>query len=755
MSNKSQEPPSTAMSLGDVYFILFRHKWMILLFSFAGVMGAILLLFVVKPPQYQSEAMLSIRYVVEGKSLNPPGDEQNTRSLDERSDSIINTELATLYSLDLAEKVVQAMTPETILAKAGGGTDTNRAAYLVRSGLTVEQIPDSSVIRISFQNPDPRLVQPALGEIIDAYFTKHAQMHQGMGVSDVFLTNETARLRVELAQTDDQLGNLKRAAGVISVGDTQNEYAEQISKIRQDLFSAEVELSGHQAMLEELTKSSGNEPEATNVDSAAGVPSEQLDSYKKICATLAFLEQKEQDYLTRQGFTVENVLVKQVHEQIGQTEMLKKSMETNYPQLLVLDIPLSSPVSGQQASGSNDLKTESEQVAGLKAKIQALNLQLNQIWTEATNFEKVETTISQLEQKKQVEEANLKYFMGSLEETRTDEALGRDKAANISIIQAPTPPVKGWSKALKKKVAMVAAGGVFGGLALAFLIELLFDRSVKRPADIEAKLRLPLFISIPAMARNSHRDLTTVNNHLRLQDANGDERETSGAIALHEATGVDLQNRHDPLHRFYEGLRDRLIVYFETRNLTHKPMLVAVTSCEKGAGVSSIATGLAASLSETGDGNVLLVNISGEQGAAQQFYKGKPGCSLDEALATNKKQGALVKANLYTTTEQIDGDMLPANLPKKISTLMPKFKASEYDYIIFDMPPVSQTSVTARLAGLMDMVLLVIESEKTNQDVVKRVNRLLLESNGKVSTVLNKTKVYTPAWLHQEFLNDT
>jgi hypothetical protein len=39
--------------------------------------------------------------------------------------------------------------------------------------------------------------------------------------------------------------------------------------------------------------------------------------------------------------------------------------------------------------------------------------------------------------------------------------------------------------------------------------------------------------------------------------------------------------------------------------------------------------------------------------------------------------------------------------------------------------------------------------------VVKRVNRLLLESNGKVSTVLNKTKVYTPAWLHQEFLNDT
>jgi Mrp family chromosome partitioning ATPase len=181
---------------------------------------------------------------------------------------------------------------------------------------------------------------------------------------------------------------------------------------------------------------------------------------------------------------------------------------------------------------------------------------------------------------------------------------------------------------------------------------------------------------------------------------------------------------------------------------------VAVTSCGSGAGVSSIATGLAASLSETGDGNVLLINISGEQGAAQQYYKGKPGCSLDEALEAGKNQSALVKANLYATTEQVGGDLLPANLPKKIATLMPKLKASEYDYIIFDLPPVNQTSMTARLAGLMDMVLLVIESEKTNQDVVKKVNQLLAESEAKVGTVLNKTRNYIPPRLHQEFLDN-
>ena len=57
---------------------------------------------------------------------------------------------------------------------------------MVRSGLTVEQVPESSVIRITFQNPDPTLVQPILSEIIDAYLVKHVQLHQGLGVSDVF-----------------------------------------------------------------------------------------------------------------------------------------------------------------------------------------------------------------------------------------------------------------------------------------------------------------------------------------------------------------------------------------------------------------------------------------------------------------------------------------------------------------------------------------------------------------------------------------
>jgi Mrp family chromosome partitioning ATPase len=248
-------------------------------------------------------------------------------------------------------------------------------------------------------------------------------------------------------------------------------------------------------------------------------------------------------------------------------------------------------------------------------------------------------------------------------------------------------------------------------------------------------------------------------NHQRaaqrqLQVKNGED---DGGVVPAGKTGslsIAPWSANHSLRAFYEALRDRIVVYFEVKNITRNPKLVAVTSANRGAGVTSIAMGLAASLSETGEGNVLLVDMNAEQGAVQQFYKGKPGCPLDDAFVSEKRGGALVQDNLYVVSDSSNTDKLPRIMPRRFSSLLPKFKASDYDYIIFDMPPVSQTSVTPRLAGHMDMVLLVVEAEKTKQEVVRRANALLAESKANVIAVLNKAHKYVPEKLHQEFLSD-
>ena len=194
--------------------------------------------------------------------------------------------------------------------------------------------------------------------------------------------------------------------------------------------------------------------------------------------------------------------------------------------------------------------------------------------------------------------------------------------------------------------------------------------------------------------------------------------------------------------RTWETLRDRLVTHCEVRNLTHKPKLIAVTSCSRGSGVTTIATGLAASLSETGDGNVLLVDMKSGGGAAHPFYRGKPSCGLSDVLENVKPEEALVQEKLYMA--QGNSNALQGILAKRFNRLLPKLQASDYDYIIFDMPAVTQTSITSRLANFMDVVLMVIESERTDQHAAKRACTLVSQGGANVQTVLNKVQEYLP-----------
>ena len=298
--------------------------------------------------------------------------------------------------------------------------------------------------------------------------------------------------------------------------------------------------------------------------------------------------------------------------------------------------------------------------------------------------------------------------------------------------------------------------------ALAFAVEFYLDPCLKRPAEVEAKLGVPLFLSIPLFRQNGHSHslnsgkkvpLLAESNqekppgngepHLAKQESNGVEESLALARESTGESGVARWDSEHPMHPFSDALRDRLISFFEIKNMTHKPKLVALTSCKEGSGVSTVAAGLAASLSETGDGNVLLVDMNQQEGSAQQFYRGNPAC-LDEALQADTRDHALVQDNLYVVAESSTGDNLPRALPRRFKNIVPKLKASDFDYIIFDLPPVNQISMTPRLARFMDVILMVIESETTDKEVLKKGITLLHESQKNIGTVLNKRRSYVP-----------
>jgi uncharacterized protein involved in exopolysaccharide biosynthesis/Mrp family chromosome partitioning ATPase len=728
-------PEHVVMTMGDIYYALFRHKWKIVVCSFAGLAAAAAF-YIVRPPPFQSEARLFIRYVMESQGMGQVGDDNRIKSPDQRGETIINSEIDILTSRDLAEQVAKVIGPEKIVARPDGINDLNMAALLIQRDLLVEVARNSSVIRIAFSHPNPEIVQPVLTELIDRYLKRHVEIHRASGMVGGFLAAETDQLRSRLAQTEEELRKARNKAGVISLTDAKKTYADQIARLRQEIFTAEVELAERSSMLQSMTKQS---PVKLPPDGQTSTEpsSEQIKQYRSLSARQDALQKREQDLLTY--FREDNPRVKDIHTQLTEVEGLKKNLEEAYPKLARIIMPVS--IQTGTPAGPIDLATEAARLTSLQTKIKVLNTQLEAIRAEAANTDQMEVTILQLMRQKELEEANYKNYSASLEQARINEALGSGSVSNISQVQTPTPPFADKKKALQIMIGLALAG-IMAGLAWAFAIELYLDRSVRRPIDVERMLRLPLFLSIPNL---TSKELGSGPAAMALPQ--------SDAGSKLSGTELSPWDSEKALYPFHETLRDRLIGYFESKGLTHKPKLVAVTGIGHNGGVTTTAAGLASSLSETGDGNVLLVDMTIGQGSAQQFYQGKAVCGLEEILET--RDSAQIEGNLYVVGQEPGGEKLSRILPNRFNKLVPKLKASNFDYIIFDMPPVSQVSITPRLAGFMDMVLLVIESEKTDRDLVQRATALLAESKAHVGAVLNKTKTYVPPRLHQDNLGNS
>ena len=768
-SRNSEPAPGFSLTLGDVYFVIFRHKWKILILTALGLAAAAVFYFTRQPP-YQAEAKLLVRYVQDNRPVNPGSNERGT----DFGQSVLNAEMEIQTSFDLATNVAANVGPEKILKKFGGGSNLVSAASIVSGNLKLEGGDrESSVIHLTFQHPDPDLVGPVLNEIIADYQVMHAQIHRPIGLTDDMLNSDTLQIQNEIAQTEADLLRIKTNAGIVDVSDAEQDLAGNFSRIHRELLQAEAELSEHQAGSPAVASAlptdnstnhlagnsvAGSAP-TNNLGVTAGsatkqvvdVPVEKQDEYQRTCAGLAALEKRLHDYLFEPGYnyTEDNKLVKDLRSRVEQVTKTKNELLNEYPGLT--NSVAATPSYAGSSSPAADLDTG--RWTALPQRVKALQMQLAEIQAESVRLNEAEAKISDLTRKKQGQEDYLNFFTKAQHDAKINETLAAGPVPNINVIQNPSPPFKDFKK-FNKILYGLMIGGLLAGLVWAFAIEYLLDHSIKRTAEIQTRLRIPFFLSIPDLNQGRRR-LAAPRQRQIGYAGNGGPPAASGITPPTVAAESEVSSPvNHALHAHFDALRDRLVNYFESINLTRKPKLVAVTSAGRGAGVSTIAAGLAASLSETGDGRVLLVDMNLINGAAQQFVHGKPGCHLDDALISEKRENALVQENLYVVSEGSNADQLPRFLPKRFAALVPKLKASDYDYIIFDMPPVSQTSITTRLAGFMDTVMLVIESEKSDRGVVQQATALLGQSKVQVTAVMNKTRTYVPALLQHDINAD-
>jgi Mrp family chromosome partitioning ATPase/uncharacterized protein involved in exopolysaccharide biosynthesis len=692
--------------------------------------------------------------------------ETQFRSPDNNGNNVLNTEMEVIGSRDVARAAVTNVGAQRILGKGATVNDVEAAAEYISKNLIAELPKNNDVITLKFKHTDPSVPQDVLAAVMKAYKEEHVNLHMRDGVTVKTLNEQADHARSRLDAVERLRHQWMNKVGVLSYDDAKKDLAALDSKLQDEIIETRADLMGAQATIAQLQ---GRYPQttnelagATNAPTREPVPADKTAEYESICQSLDKLQADQNKLLTE--VTTNNAYAQAGQAGIDNTRKAKEKLEAEYPGLLLSRTEHPATGSTQTKASPQDLMSDAIlKVESLTARISILTNALADVQAKIAAVGTAEVSSTGYTAERDAEKETLERLLSTINKVRINDTAGPGQVSNIGDVESPTPPSRDVKK-IMRLVMGTAVGGLFFSLALAFAIEFYFNRTFRLPLDVQNQLPFPFFVSIPNSSNGRSRlRLGSGSTPLALPPAsqpanghvaaNGHADATGGEViaTAGDFAGLEPWEQTHALRPFYETLRDRLISYFEMINLTHKPKIVAITSCNAKAGVTTVATGLAAALSETGEGNVLLVNMNAQDGEAHHFYKGKRMCDLDRVLEKNdQRKDAQVLENLYVAREGLGSDALRRALPKQFSQMVPKMKASDFDYIIFDMPAISQISITPRLARFMDMVLMVVESDKTDRDVAKRAAAMLAETKTNVGVILNKTRSYIPKRLQQE-----
>jgi polysaccharide biosynthesis transport protein len=736
-SIQEPEPEGGGINWADIVRMLFKHKGKLIVFSVLGFCAAAATYFM-HTPIYESTSKIFIRYVEEISNVDTTS--EGVRRPPPAVESVIGAEVEILQSWDLANEVVDQVTPAAI---TGNAADTSRADAAKRfiKGLEVSTPKGGRVITVTYRHPDPEVTVRALSTLVKLYQEKHVEIHRATKSRETARSRRT-ELTAKLNNLTEQIEQIKAENGISSLPDAAKGLNLRADELRAEAERSQSDLKEQIARVAELkrlglVKENGADEGKATEGSAPGIEANAPVSqtihlqYQSLIKQLTRLQDEEVKLLA--SYSRESAIVKASRRQIEELDAKRAALEKGNPSLLSLGPQFGA---GAPIPPSIDPMVETVRLVTLTARVELLEKRQESMKSELRQFSGVSRRLHELERERDLQSEGLKQFAGSFQRTEFETPLAADQYDNIVVVQTSSPPAVALGK-LMKLVAGLSVGGMGLGLVLIAFFELGINRTIQRPLELETRAGIPLMMQIPHVS-NSRRHTLKLNG--RKNGANGKEVVVSD---------IEAWSGGHFIRPYAEALRDRLELYFEQIGLARKPKLVGVASCSNGAGVSTIASGIAAALSEVGDGKVLLVDMNVAHAQVHPFFEGKPAASLADALEAGRKMESAAE-NLYLATAATSrGGGSMQLFPKRFYDMLPDFQASDFDYIIFDMPPMDESSLTLAMAGFLDKMLLVVEAGKDNRDTLKRAGTELVRARAKLAGVFNKGRSYGPKWLQE------
>ncbi len=451
-------------SLRDFLHVVFKRKGRILLF-FGVTLGTVAVVTFMTSPTYEATAQILVKIGREDVYLPHLPEGRVRPAIRVTREEQINGEIEILKSRFLAEKVVESLGPTIIYedlndpARGFLGSlfqapnneqsppdeagQTIVAAMRLKRAITIEGVPKSGVINISFQHTDPLMAGTVVNKLVSLYLEHHLRVHKNPRFY-AFFREQSQILRNKMEQVEDRLRNFKK----------KHELTSNLDEERTLLLRQEADLRV------ELNKTLAQEAEMEN-RLRNPVPDTNL------LGTLVELELKERELLTK--YTDESRLVQGVRDEI---QMVR-----------------------QRLANLDSTRYDAEMEA-LRARKQIQGAQLADYQRRLAELNQIETEFARLQQGVEIDRQNYKLYLRKFEQSRISEAMDTQKIANVSLIEPAKAPLKPVGPNIRLNMLLAVFTGGFGGLGLAFVSEYL-DDSLEKDEDVENHLDVPVLASVP------------------------------------------------------------------------------------------------------------------------------------------------------------------------------------------------------------------------------------------------------------------
>lgn len=691
---------STEIDLGHYWRIL-KRQWLPALLVFAVTTAAVSAVGFMKMPQYKAEGRLLVKGKDETSALAGLNDERGTLiALDGRS-SPISTEIGLMQAIPIVRETIERLNLRDETGKL-------ISPQLFLANLDIENEAGTDILQVSMRLDGGETAKQAVDALMTVYLEQHLLANRAEAIAArEFLEKQLPDAERRARQAEAKFRDFKEINQIVALDEETRETVSALDTITDKITSADSELSDTQAQFDVFRDRIGQSPQAalvaTAVSQSEGVQ-QVLNDYQQVEAKLAAERVRFEDQhpivvdLTTQLNNLEQLLDQRVSQVAAQPGAAAQNL-----QLGDVEVDL-----------VGDYVRLEARLNGLKNQTQVLLSARDAYTQRAGLLPQLEQEQRQLERQVEAAQSTYTLLLQRLQQVRVVE---NQTVGNVRIIQPAE--ILGVSSPRKLYVAAGVMLGTLMAISTAFLLAAR-DKSIKTVEEAKDSFGLSVLGIIPSFG----------------EAAAITQRRDPNMRMIPRVVVTDIT--FSPYSEAFHMLRNNL----KFSNLENPPKIMVVTSSVANEGKSTVASNLAASIAQTGH-RVLLIDADLIHPIQHWVWQLPNQIGLSDVLAG---RSPLADSMLEVTPDLhvlLAGTPLPNPVAllssQRMFTLLEAFQ-SQFEYIIFDSPPLSGGAIASILGKMSDGLLLVVRPEIANETSANYCKELISQSHQTVlGIVVNGT----------------